>query len=226
MRFARTRFALAGLAALSFLGSACGPDAVTPAPAPKTWPAWDPRTLCETSTQGLLAPTSQSDLQDILEQVQAAFYPQLAGVDVRLQVMQSASDYFASFTDVTTVSLPPLQRTYYVRFNPRLFSEPASYAAVAAIIAHELGHVVDYTQKDTDALVQFALWYGTASDVSAYEHTTDERSLSLGCGTGLKAYREWLYAHVSTATMVQKEHDYYTPAQIDAWMAEHPDAQR
>jgi len=35
-------------------------------------------------------------------------------------------------------------------------------------------------------------------------------------------FREWLYAHVIAEVEAQKRIDYYTPEEIEAWMAANP----
>ena len=46
----------------------------------------------------------------------------------------------------------------------------------------------------------------------------DEYALEAGCASGLKGYREWLYAHIPPEDVEAKRRDYYTPEEIDAWV--------
>ena len=165
-------------------------------------------------------PTDLNALSGILAEVRAALYPELEGVSIQLEPMDSTSDFFVANLDFATLDDPPLSRRYLVRYSKRLFDDPPGHAATAAVLAHELRHIVDYTGMDGAELAEFALWY-VSSDVSAYERETDEHVLKLGCGEALKRYRLWLYGQVDPATLEQKKKDYYTPQEIDAWIAEH-----
>jgi hypothetical protein len=186
------------------------------APAPVVIPP-----TCDELAVGRVPPKSVAELSVFLEATRARFYPDLQGVSIALHPLVSENDYFTSNLDLDTLSNEPRDRSYWVLDNAKLFADPPPADAIVAILVHELGHIEDYTTKSTDEMATFAIWYGTA-DVSAYERTTDERALAAGCAKGLKAYRIWLYSHVSDATRAKKQHDYYTPDEIDAWVAAHP----
>ena len=49
---------------------------------------------------------------------------------------------------------------------------------------HEFKHVLDYTEMNTNTLVEFGLWYAD-EDVAEYERATDEFALERGSATGL-----------------------------------------
>lgn len=165
-------------------------------------------------------PTDEASLQSILTAARGRFYSSLDGVEIDL-VADPSQYYFATNLDVTTLQSAPRDRHYQVHYNPALLMDPPSQYAIGAILVHEVKHVVDYLDMDSDQLAQFGVWYAT-SDVDDYEHATDLASLEAGCGDGLKAFRIWLYAHVSSSLLVAKQAEYYTPDQIDAWMAANP----
>lgn len=158
------------------------------------------------------------DVQAALTAVQAALYPELDGVRVDLVSSESETDFFVANLDLSTLEDAPLSRTYRVLQSTHALPRGVPGDGVVAILAHELKHVLDYTTMDTDALVDFALWYAEG-DIAAYERETDEAALERGCAQGLKAYRVWLYDQVDADTRAAKERDYYTPDEIDAWVA-------
>jgi hypothetical protein len=178
-----------------------------------------PLLSCEALMTDGRAVAAEADVQLALEGVRDNLYPELAGVPLGLRSMESDSDFFYANLDLTTLDEDPRERDYFVFYNARLFDDPPPWEAVVAILAHEIKHVLDYTGMDTEALAEFGLWYGTTDDISEYERATDEYALALGCGEGLSAYRTWLYDHVDEETAAQKRLDYYTPEEIDAWMA-------
>lgn len=164
-------------------------------------------------------PGSEAGIQAALDGVQASLYPELHGVSVGLVAMESDSDYFYANLELSTLPDPPLERQYLVFYSTLMLPDPPSHAAVVAILAHELKHVADYTTMDAAELAEFGLWYATTDDISGYERATDEHALALGCGPGLIEYRQWLYEHVDEQTRAEKQRDYYTPEEIEAWMA-------
>lgn len=167
-------------------------------------------------------PSTEAGIQAALTAVQSNLFPELSEASLTLQAMESDSSYFSANLVIATIDDDPLERDYLVNYSTLLLPDPPSYAAVVAILAHELKHVLDYTELDGDALAEFGLWYATADDISEYERATDEYAMVLGCGEGLIQYREWLYTHVDKDTLEAKKRDYYTPEEIEAWMAANP----
>lgn len=167
------------------------------------------------------AVATPEDLAELLADVQVALHPDLEGVPVRLVPMTSASDFFYANLDLTTIGNDPRERAYEVYYNERMFGDVGlpPVDGLVAILGHELKHVQDYTELDTDEMVAFGLWYAT-SDVAEYERETDLYVLERGCGEGLIAFREFLYDNVSDEVEAQKRLDYWTPEEIRAWMDE------
>ncbi len=163
-------------------------------------------------------PTDEAALAELLAEVLQTHQPQLQGLSIELLAKDSEQDFFSADFDVTSAAEPGPERSYRVRYGPRIFESPPPTAATAAILVHELQHIDDYVGMDTAELSDFILWYATG-DFAEYERATDEVALEAGCGEGLKAYRLWLYEQVDADTEAQKRLDYYTPEEIDAWMA-------
>ena len=162
--------------------------------------------------------TDEAGLRQRLDAVHAALFPELDGVAIVLVPGEDPTSFFSANVEADSFGDPPLERTYTVVYSTLQFDDPPAGAAVTAILSHELGHIVDYTGMDATELASFALWYAT-SDVAAYERETDERALELGCADGLKAYRQWLYTRLDADAVAEKQRVYYTPAEIDAWVA-------
>lgn len=162
-------------------------------------------------------PTSEADVAALLEAVRP-LHPELEDVEVTLHELSSETDFYQAALDVATMDDPPLERAYRVLYNPLQFERDIPRDAVGAILVHELQHLVDYTEMDGEQLSEFALWYAS-EDISAYERRTDEAALWAGCGEGLIAYREWLYAQLTPEQIEQKKVTYYTPEEIEAWTA-------
>lgn len=175
---------------------------------------------CDALMNELPGASDLDGLQESLTAVQRELFPELDGVSLALQPVTSTTSFFAANLDLSTLDAAPLERSYVVQYAESVFELGAPQDGVVAILAHELAHVVDYTELDSEALVEFALWYAQG-DVAVYERQTDETALSLGCATGLIAYREWLYSVVDDNTRAEKERLYYTPDEIRAWVIAH-----
>jgi hypothetical protein len=171
--------------------------------------------------------TTDGELAALLRQVQHVAYPDLEGVVIGSAPVDDLA-YFRAWTELDTVAIDDGRaREYTVQFDPVVLSDPPEPAALAALLAHELGHVTDYVEMNSRELAEFALWYATQDPASSqgladYEHETDEAALARGCADGLKAAREWIYTHAAAdpAVLADKQRNYYTPAEIDGWTAE------
>ena len=204
---------------LSFLmmTASCGPAMTdtTDAPSPQ-------RTVgtCSPMRAGTPAPANATELEALMQEVRTELFPELATIPLSLVELDSETDFFQANLDFGTVNEPPLERAYRVLYNPRLFDNGPSQPAIAAILAHELTHILDYTQMESSELVEFGIWYAT-SDVAEYERETDESALWLGCAEGLTDYRIWLYDNIPADAVPDKERTYFTPDEIEAWVADH-----
>ena len=52
-----------------------------------------------------------------------------------------------------------------------------------------------------------------------FERRADLNAIACGYGSGLKAYRAWLYNHVPAEKLAEKRRDYFSPEEIDAILA-------
>lgn len=161
-------------------------------------------------------PTTTTDIEALITQTRQ-LVPELNSVSLSVQTIESDSTFLAAQVDLSTISNAPLEREYLIQINPQIFEQHITGASTVAILLHEFKHILDYTELDTNALVEFGLWYA-GGDVAEYERATDEFALERGCATGLIEFREWLYEFVSEAVRAEKEENYYTPDEIRAWM--------
>lgn len=163
-------------------------------------------------------PVTHRTVDSLLSEVRQTSFPELAGADVVLNELRSAADYFISGTELRTLLNPRRTRAYIVYVNPKLFRDPPPRAAIRAVLAHELSHVVDYSRRSAPGLTLFTFQYLTR-DEAGYERLTDLATLGRGHGCGLIAYREWLYPRVSPRVAAAKRRTYLTPEEIRSWLA-------
>ncbi|MDR3607335.1 MAG: hypothetical protein P4M08_08140 [Oligoflexia bacterium] len=145
------------------------------------------------------------------------FFPDLKGLDPRIEVFQGGTDFLRANLRPWTAFLPADRREYLLQVNQALLADPPPPLALDAILVHELTHLRDYRGMSPPRLVWFGLKY-FLFPITAYERQTDENALKLGQACGLIAYRRWLYAHEQGAALVAKRRDYYTPEEILAWL--------
>ncbi len=171
---------------------------------------------CEHIMTESINPSNTQDINTLITQTRRLI-PELNGVSLSVQTIESESTFLAAQVDLSTISNPPLEREYIIQINPQIFEQQITGASTVAILVHEFKHVLDYTEMDTNTLVEFGLWYA-GGDVAEYERATDEFALERGCATGLIEFREWLYDFVSEEIRREKEENYYTPDEIQAWL--------
>lgn len=162
----------------------------------------------------------EAALQVVVDRMRDNLFPELEGVRITLMPNTSDTSYFSANLEIATLESPPRERSYLLHYSTLQFADPPPADAVTAILAHELKHVRDYTELDSQQMVDFGIRYAT-EPISAYERQTDEHALQLDCGEGLILFREWLYDHVTPEVEAQKRIDYYTPEEIRAWIDQH-----
>lgn len=170
------------------------------------------------------AVNSESRLLDLLGEVHEVLWPELAGMVIEVDDETDLAYFRASISTDTTLNEENTDRVFVVSYDPVVLADPPSAVALAAILAHELGHVFDYTSMNVEEYLQFGLWYGAqdpaeSDELAAYERQTDEAALHRGCAAGLAEMREWIYAHATPEVLAEKQRNYYTPAEIEAWTA-------
>ena len=153
----------------------------------------------------------------IIREVIKDSYAELANADVRVQTFSSKSDYFR-----TTFSyqrfLFGMKMRYFIKVNPRFLELNAPEAGIRAILAHELGHVFYFQQKNRLRLFGL-LRLASKGYTTKFERWTDLQAISRGYGEGLKAYRRWLYDHIPASKLAEKHRNYFSPEEIDLLQA-------
>lgn len=202
---------------LALLSSGCtGTSADTGNPPPGVTPC-----ACASLDLPAAPVTDEQTLIGLLDTVRAALYPEQADLLITTELVPDLQ-FFRAWTELDTVGAPPRERHYVVQVDPTVLADPPTPAALAAVLAHELGHVEHYLTLDTDAFVAFAAWYAgedplTSTALADYERATDEKALTRGCGEGLAEMREWIYAHCEGDVEAAKRFQYYSPDEIAAW---------
>ena len=155
--------------------------------------------------------------EQMVREIIARSFPSLEGVDVRLKMFRSDSDYFrTSFSAFRFIA--GLKMRYFVSVNPEWRAQGAPVEGVRSILAHELAHVDDLKCGKRIRLFRLAgLLFKTRS--ARFERHADLNAIVRDYGSGLKVYRAWLYDHVPPDKLAEKRRDYFSPEEIDAILA-------
>lgn len=150
----------------------------------------------------------------MVEEVQAASYPELKDARIEIKLFDSSSDYFQTRFTFTSFLFKKRLR-YLLRVNRNLFTDGVPEDGLRAILAHELGHIVYYKSRNRLALL--GLVRLVCKDFMArFERGTDLETIQRGYGDGLKSYRLWLYGHIPLNKLEEKKRNYFSPAELDA----------
>lgn len=150
----------------------------------------------------------------LLESVRSASYPELKDADIRVRLFSSDRDFFRTRFDAARF-LAGLKMRFFVEVNPRAFELRAPDEALRAIMAHELGHVYDFTRGMRVRLLGLVR-LASKSYTARFERRTDLQAISRGYAAGLAEYRRWLYRNVPAKDLAEKRRDYFSPEEIEA----------
>lgn len=150
-----------------------------------------------------------------LHSVQQQSFPELEGRSLELGSFEEADSFFQSQFEFW--SLFGSRPRYRIEVNPRLLELGCPPEAIDAVLAHELGHTLDYDQEGLPGL--FKVLSRLLIDPRGYEHRTDLQAIFRGYGSGLALYREWIYAQLTPEQVERKRYMYYQPAEIRLLMS-------
>ena len=150
----------------------------------------------------------------VVDRVRAQAFPELQGANIRLRPLRSESDYFRARFAIAPFLLGRPMR-YLVFVNPEVQVKKAPAAAIDAIVAHELEHIVRYRRGSRLRLLGLVRLL-SGKYTARFERDADRRTIGRGYRQGLAEYREWLYANIPPASVAAKKRNYLTPDEIRA----------
>jgi hypothetical protein len=157
----------------------------------------------------------QDDVQKtmgFIKEIAATSYPEIKPEKIRVKTFKSDSNYFkARFSFARFLTFQKMRYLVYV--NPEVYQKNISDEAVIGILAHELAHVLYYTEKNRFELLGLT---SLASEgfTTKFERRADLVTITRGYGEGLIKYREWLYQNIPADKLDDKKRDYFTPEEI------------
>lgn len=140
-------------------------------------------------------------------------YPELKRSKIEIKLFESNSNFFKSQFSISRF-LTFRRINFVIYVNREVFRRSAPDAAVRAILAHELAHVLYYQRKNRFELLGL-VGLTDQSFTAKFERRADLEAIARGYGVGLKSYREWLYENIPAKNLKAKKRDYFSPAEID-----------
>jgi len=167
----------------------------------------------------VLVTTTAADLDRLLLDVRATSFPELSSLSIATVRFQSPSVFFMSSFDVVAALDDDEPLHLLLSMNDAVLDDPPSELAIRAVLAHELGHSLDFVRRRQRAgaaglmsLVPALLWPPAEAEM---ERATDLIAVARGYGPGLQAYRAWLYGRLDKDAVAEKRRVYYSPLELD-----------
>jgi hypothetical protein len=140
-------------------------------------------------------------------------FPEIKLKKIKVKTFQSKTSFFkARFSLTRYLTFQKMRHLVFV--NPRLFSLEPPEEGIRAILAHELAHVLYYTEKNRFQLLGLS-GLVSSSFIASFERKADLTAIERGFGPGLIKYRQWLYENISKEEVISKKKNYFSPEEIE-----------
>lgn len=151
--------------------------------------------------------------QTIIAEIVEKSYPELKKAKINVRTFQSNANYFQSqFSVPRFLTCQKLRYNIYV--NPEVFRKNAPEDAIRAILAHELAHVLYYSERNRFELLGLISLIDK-SFTANFERRADLQTIARGYGEGLIKYRRWLYQNIPVKNLAEKKRNYFSPEEIE-----------
>ena len=149
----------------------------------------------------------------IITEIVEKSYPELKKAKINVRIFESNANYFQSQFSLTRfLTCQKLRYNLYV--NPGVFNKNAPEQAIYAIIAHELAHVLYYSERNRFELIGLVSLIDK-SFTAKFERRADLEAIARGYGEGLIKYRRWLYQNIPVKNVDEKKRNYFSPEEIE-----------
>ncbi len=152
----------------------------------------------------------------LVNEIAKKSFPEIKLKKIRIKTFKSDKSYFKARFSVTRY-LTFQRMRHFVFVNPEVFKRNASEEGIRSIIAHELSHILFYTEKNRFELLGLA-GLTSGSFEQKFERKTDLIAIQRGYGKGLIEFRRWLYRNVPASNLDTKKKNYFSPNEIELIM--------
>ena len=151
--------------------------------------------------------------QTIITEIVEKSYPELKKAKINVRIFESNANYFQSQFSLTRfLTCQKLRYNLYV--NPEVFNKNAPEDAIRAIVAHELAHILYYSDRNRFELIGLVSLIDK-SFTAKFERRADLEAIARGYGEGLIKYRRWLYQNIPAKNLDEKKRNYFSPEEIE-----------
>ena len=157
---------------------------------------------------------SREEVRQLVDGLVARSFPELRGLELSIEARDLGADTFRSTVNYGSLLFGP--RRYVIQVNPEIFDKQMPRTAAEAILAHELCHTVDYTDRSALGMIGLGISYASPRATAAYERSIDRAAIARGYGEGLRAFRRWQTEHLPPDVLAKKQRIYLTEPEIAA----------
>ncbi len=151
--------------------------------------------------------------QNFVNEVVRKSFPEINLEKIKIKTFTSDSNFFkARFSYTRFFTFQKMRYLLYV--NPKVYNFNVPENALKAIIAHELAHILYYTERNRCELLGLVR-LTSGGFTSDFERRTDLTAIERGFGEGLMEYRRWLYRIIPESKIESKRKDYFSPEEIE-----------
>lgn len=149
---------------------------------------------------------------EFIEEIVKSSYPEIKLKKIRVKTFESKTAFFkARFSIARYLTFQRMRHLVFV--NPNVFLANAPEDGMRSIIAHELGHVKYYTEKNRIQLLGLSR-LSSGGFTRKFERRADLDAISRGYGAGLIKYRVWLYKNIPQGSIEGKKRRYFSPEEL------------
>ncbi len=155
-------------------------------------------------------------LASVLEKVLRDSFPELDqdSCEIRLGTFNNP-EYFFDTSHLSHGKIFLNRCVYRLGFNQAIFVNQIPDEALAAILAHELCHLVDYQKMTSPKILALGIRMLADEKFRAkYERQTDLCAIHRGYGIGLIEHKKWFYPLLSGDALLRKKKLYLRPEEI------------
>ncbi len=154
-------------------------------------------------------------LKAIVEELktQNDFAP-IQSIHIEYKAEPSDMVFFSASIKKSTLLGSRDNRSYILSYAPQIFQRKLSLGAAKGVLAHELAHFLDYSNRNFFQMIWLAV-EAQVTDHREYEREIDRVVVSeLNMGEELIQFREWLYRQLTPRQVEIKKTVYLTPREI------------
>lgn len=169
--------------------------------------------ICVPAQQRISKEKAVKVISELVSEIAQKSFPEIKIQKLRFKTFESDSNFFkARFSYGRFLTFQRMRHLIYV--NPGVFEKGASAEGIRSILAHELAHVLYYTEKNRFQLLGLAS-LASKGFTQKFERKADLEAISRGYGDGLIAYRKWLYKNIPASKLTAKKRNYFSPEEIE-----------